>query len=312
MAISLRQLEVFVAVAREENVTRAAETLRISQSAVSMSLAELERLLGEKLFDRRGKRVLVNDQGRALIPKAAAVLARVGEIATFFSGSDDQLRGVLKVGASSTIGNYLLPRILGDFSQLCPDVRISLDVGNTEHIVRDLLHFNIDIGFIEGHCYQEQLEVIPWRQDYLAVHVGAEHPLVTKKSIIPQDLQQVRWILREPGSGTREIFEAALAGILGSPAVSLELGNTEAIKEAVEAGIGVSCLSLLATRRARQSGALVALKTPFLDLRRDFYLLIHREKYQSKLLRRFRSFCEEISHNAPESFAAETEVDPYK
>ncbi|ORJ54913.1 LysR family transcriptional regulator [Geothermobacter hydrogeniphilus] len=291
MAITLRQLEVFVAVAQEGNVTRAAEALRISQSAVSMSLAELERLLGEKLFDRRGKRLLVNDQGRVMIPKAVDVLARVTEIETTFSGPDDRLAGLLRIGASSTIGNYLMPRILGDFTAEHAEARLSLDVGNTEQIVQELLHFNIDIGFIEGFCHQTTIETIPWRQDHLAIHAGADHPLAKKRNISVDDLMAARWILREQGSGTREVFETALAGKLGNIRVYLELGNTEAIKEAVEAGLGISCLSLLATRRARRSGALVALQTPFLDLRRNFYLLLHGEKYRTRLLRRFMAFC---------------------
>ncbi|PNU18557.1 LysR family transcriptional regulator [Geothermobacter hydrogeniphilus] len=295
MGITLRQLEVFVTVAQEGNVTRAAEALRISQSAVSMSLAELEKLLGEQIFDRRGRRLAVNDQGRALIPKAAAVLARVGEIDTFFSGPDNQLAGLLRVGASSTIGNYLMPRILGKFTAAFPGAQLSLDVGNTEQIIQELLRFNIDVGFIEGFCHQAAIETIPWRQDHLAIHAGADHPLARKKKISISDLVQARWILREQGSGTREIFEAALAGKMDSIKVYLELGNTEAIKEAVEAGLGISCLSLLATRRARQSGALVALKTPFLDLRRNFYLVLHGEKYRTQLLRRFMAFCEEYS-----------------
>ncbi|MCF6179820.1 MAG: LysR family transcriptional regulator [Geopsychrobacter sp.] len=293
MSMTFRQLEVFVAVAKTGNVTRAAEVLRISQSAVSMSLAELERLLGEKFFDRRGKRLVMNDQGRALIPKAVGVLAQAAEIETFFSGRNDRLTGLLRVGASSTIGNYLMPRIFGDFTASYADARIALDVGNTEHIVQELLRFNIDIGFIEGLCHQPTIETIPWRRDDLAIHVGAEHPLAQQKSVTADDLCQARWILREQGSGTREIFEAALAGKLDSLRVALELGNTEAIKEAVEAGLGISCLSLLATRRARLSGALVALKTPFIDLQRNFYLLLHREKYQTRLLRRFMAFCEE-------------------
>lgn len=292
MAITLRQLKVFVTVAREGNVTRAAQALSISQSAVSMSLAELERLLGEQLFDRHGKRLMVNDQGRALVAKAAAVLEQVDEINSFFSDASGTLTGSLRVGASSTIGNYLMPRILGDFRAHHPDARVTLDVGNTEQIVQELLHFNIDIGFIEGYCHQPALETIPWRKDLLAVHAGAEHPLAKNEQVSLAELRKAHWILREEGSGTREIFEAALAGQIDNLRVGLELGNTEAIKEAVEAGLGVSCLSLLATRRARQSGALVALKTPSLDLRRNFYLLLHGEKYHTRLLQRFMEFCQ--------------------
>ncbi|TYO99169.1 DNA-binding transcriptional LysR family regulator [Geothermobacter ehrlichii] len=301
MGITLRQLEAFVAVAREGNVTRAADTLRLSQSAVSMSLAELERQLGERLFDRRGKRLVMNDQGRVLIPKAADVLFRVREIDALFSGPEQQLAGLLRVGASSTIGNYLMPRILGAFTSTHPRARLSLDVGNTEQIVQELLRFTIDIGFIEGFCHRPDIETIPWRQDRLAIHAGAEHPLARKRNIDIHDLMQARWILREQGSGTREVFENALAGKMDGIRVYLELGNTEAIKEAVEAGLGISCLSLLATRRARQSGALVALKTPFLDLRRNFYLLLHGEKYRSRLLRRFITFCQDYPANGDDS-----------
>jgi len=293
MSITLRQLEVFVAIAREGNVTRAAEKLRLSQSAVSMALAELERQLGEKLFDRRGKRLAMNDQGRALFPRAADVLSRAGEIDALFCGPEHRLAGRLRVGASSTIGNYLMPRILGDFTASHPEAQLSLEVGNTEQIVQGLLRFTIDIGLIEGFCHQPDIETLPWRQDHLAIHAGAGHPLVRKERLTLPDLMQARWILREQGSGTREVFENALAGKMEGIRVFLELGNTEAIKEAVEAGMGISCLSLLATRRARQSGALVALRTPFLDLRRTFYLLLHREKYRSQLLQRFISFCQD-------------------
>lgn len=295
MSVTLRQLEIFVSVAREENVTRAAEVLRLSQSAVSMSLAELERLLGEKLFDRQGKRLLVNDQGRALIPKAAAVLSRITEIETFFGGSDDHLTGLLQVGASSTIGNYLMPKIFGDFTAAYPDVRISLDVGNTEYVIQELLRFNIDIGFIEGFCHQPTITTIPWKPDDLAIHVGANHPLAARETITAADLLESRWILREQGSGTREVFEMALAGKMDSIKVYLELGHTEAIKEAVEAGLGITCLSLLTTRRARRDGSLIALQTPFLDLRRNFYLLLHGETYRTKLMRRFMTFCQDYA-----------------
>ena len=295
MNITLRQLQIFVSVAKEANVTRAAEALRLSQSAVSMALAELERLLGEKVFDRQGKRLLVNDQGRALIPKATAVLSRVAEIEAFFGDSDNQLTGLLKVGASSTIGNYLMPRIFGDFATAFPDVGMTLDVGNTEYVIEELLRFNIDIGFIEGFCHHPAIETIPWKHDDLAIHVGATHPLATKKEISAADLLTARWILREQGSGTREVFARASAGNMEQIRVYMELGHTEAIKEAVEAGLGITCLSLLTTQRARRDGALIALETPFLDLRRNFYLLLHGEKYRTKPLRRFIDFCQ---HNA--------------
>ena len=291
MAVTLRQLEVFVAIARHGNVTRAASEVFLSQSAASMALSEMEKQLGGNLFDRQGKRLLVNERGRALLPRAQEVLARVQEIGELFGKEGGRLAGVLKIGASSTIGNYLIPRIFGDFVHAHPETRLSLDVGNTERVVGEVKRFHVDLGFIEGFCHDQAIETIPWQKDELVVFASPHHPLARQKEIGPADLAAVNWILRERGSGTREVFETAIAGKLGDLNLFLELGHTEAIKEAVEAGLGISCLSRLAIARALQLGVLVRLPTPFLGLERRFSILLHKEKYRTEVLRAFLAFC---------------------
>ena len=291
MAITLRQLDIFAATAASGNLTRAAGRLGLSQSAASMALAELERQFSEPLFDRVGKRLVLNERGRALLPRAQEVLARVREIGDLFGSEDGRLAGELRIGASSTIGNYLIPHLLGQLAGGHPELKLHLDVVNTEQVIAGMAAFAYDIGFVEGPCRRSELETIPWRDDQLAVFAAAGHPLAAKAVLTPEDLAAARWILREPGSGTREVFETAVTDRLPPLQIFLELGHSEAIKQAVEAGLGIGCLSLLTLERALAVGALKLLPTPFLDLSRTLNILIHHDKYRTAVLRAFLDYC---------------------
>jgi len=290
MNITLRQLEVFCAVARRSNVSRAAEEVSISQSAASMALAELERQLGENLFDRPGKKLVLNANGRQLFPMATDLLTRTDEIEGLFHPDRPGNGGALKAGASSTIGNYLMPGLLGGFSQICPDIRVSLLVENTEQIIQALLDCEIDIGFIEGTCHAPDIQTRKWRKDELIVVAGPQHPLCRKRKLALNDLAAAPWILREKGSGTREIFEQALFGKIKNLDIRYDLGHTEAVKQAVKNHLGISCLSRLAVQEELNSKTLVELPTPFLSLRRDFLLLLRKGKYLTGSLNRFIDF----------------------
>ncbi len=285
MRISLKQLTVFDAVARLGNVSKAAEDISLSQSAASMSLAELENQLGAPLFSRHGKRLSLNDYGRWLQPKVHQLLIQAKEIE--LSSQGDSLQGSLKIGASSTIGNYLVPSAIAAFVQAHPDVNIHLEVANTEQIVNGMQTLNFDIGLIEGPSHAPQLNTTVWKKDELAIFCSPDHPLAKDTNVSREALTDAQWILREQGSGTREVFSLASKDILINPSVKLELGNSEAVKLAVKTGLGLGCLSYLAIQQELNTGSLIALNTELFDLRRDFFLIQRKDSYQSELLKIF-------------------------
>jgi DNA-binding transcriptional LysR family regulator len=289
MKITFKQIEVFVAVAKLGNMTQAAKSLFLTQSACSMALSALESQLGNALFDRHGKKLVLNEKGKILFPKSANILTQITELEDVMKGEKTtMLTGNLVVGASTTIGNYLLPGIIGNFINEHPQTKIVLRVGNTETIIQQLLKFNIDIGLIEGSCYTDDILVTPWKKDELIIIAAPTHPLAKKHKLQESDLQQAKWILREAGSGTREKFEEAMGGKI---LPFLELGHTEAIKNAVLLGFGISCLSKTVVKDALENGTLIQLRTPFLKLTRDFFILLHKDKHRMALLGAFIKAC---------------------
>lgn len=295
MRITLKQLDVFTAIAREGSVTRASQWLNLTQSATSMALSDLETQLGEKLFDRIGRRLQLNELGIRLLPLAQETVARTQEIEDIACG-DQPGSGRLRIGASLSIGNYLMPQIIADFMGAYPEAAISLDVGNTRHVIEAVKQFTCDIGFIEGFCHEPDIEVMPWIEDELVIFAGLTHPLAQQKSVTASDLAEAYWILRESGSGTREVFDNAVAGKMPSLKVRLELAHTEAIRRAVEAGMGLGCASRLVLQESLTLGKIKILPTPFLDLRRSLFILRHQKKYQTRGLQRFLEVCQ--SHQA--------------
>jgi len=173
MRFTLRQLEVFLAVAQHESVSRAADDLAMSQSAVSGALADLERQFGIQLFERLGKRVQLSGLGRSLRPRAHALLEQAAELETGLS--NESTVGLLRVGATLTIGNYLMVPEIARFMREHPGARVTLDVANTAEIVRQVLNFEIDIGLIEGERHEPELEVTRWRPDELVVFCAPNH-----------------------------------------------------------------------------------------------------------------------------------------
>lgn len=297
MRITLKQLDVFTAVAREGSVTRASVWLNLTQSATSMALSDLEIQLGARLFDRVGRRLQLNELGSRLLPLAQETVARASEIEDIASGD---LPGVgrLRIGASLSIGNYLMPQLIGDYMKTHPDAEISLDVGNTRHVIEAVKQFTCDIGFIEGFCHEPDIDMLPWIEDELVIFAGSEHALARQAAVSAEDLAQAHWILREPGSGTREVFDNAVAGKLPTLKVRLELSHTEAIRRAVEAGIGLGCASRLTLQESLDQGRVKVLATPFLNLRRSLFILHHRSKYQTRGMQQFLATCRQAGEPA--------------
>ncbi|WP_226611147.1 LysR family transcriptional regulator [Marinobacter nauticus] len=293
MKYSFRQLEVFLAAAHFQNITRAAESLAMSQSAASSALKELESQFDIQLFDRVGKRLQLNELGRLYRPKAESLLAQATELEQAFSKHSEV--GALKVGATLTIGNYLAVGVMAKYMNTPTRPKVSLEVANTSSIARRVRDFELDIGLIEGELQSPELEVIPWREDELTVFCSPSHPLARKQALTDEDLRQAVWIMREQGSGTRQSFERGMHGLLPDLNILLELEHTEAIKRAVEADLGIGCLSKVVLADAFKRGSLVPLSVPdYRKFDRQFYFILHKQKYRSAGIARWMSLCQEL------------------
>jgi DNA-binding transcriptional LysR family regulator len=290
MAVTLRQLQIFAKVAEQESVTHAASEMKLTQSAVSMALSELERYSDAPLFNRQGKRLHLNDRGRQLLPMVDKLQMQHQEIEMFLVESLRKPCGILHVGASTTIGNYLMPRLITLFSQHYPEAKVLLQVGNASQIEAGIMSGELDLGLSEGFQMNPTLTANKWRDDELVIVTAPQHPWTQVKKLGAEQLQQVSWIVREQGSGTRDVFEAALKQQQITFTVAMELGHTEAIKKAVEAGAGCACLSRMAVQRELDHGWLVEIPT-CLNLKREFILLTKEGRYRSIL---FQTFCESL------------------
>lgn len=299
MRITLRQLEIFCTVARAGSTVAASQALALSQSATSAAVLELERLMGVALFDRVGKMLRPNAEGRALLPRAAALVADAQAIE--MQGEEVGLR----LAASNTTGNYVLPALLARHAAkarridpLRPPVASHVRVVNTAEVARAVARLECDVGFIEGPCHEPQLDVLPWIEDELLLVAARDHALA-RAAPAAEDrsvrvgkaaLRQAAWLMREPGSGTRESVEHALAPHLGVVRASVEFGSPEAIKRAAAAGLGIACLSRWTVQDLVSRGTLVVLKPPWPTMRRPFSIVLHNRQ-RSPAVKRFVEFC---------------------
>lgn len=289
MKFTLKQMQVFLAIAAHENVSHAANELAMSQSAASTALKQLEHRFEVSLFDRIGKRLQLNEQGQLIRPKVAALISRAVELENTLSL--DAEVGDLKVGATLTIGNYLAIGIMAKFMQEHMDAKIELTVENTAAIVQKVKKFELDIGLIEGELQEPNLEAFYWREDELALFCAPNHPYASKTELSDKDLIDAQWIVREQGSGTRQAFDRAMTGILSNLDLRLELQHTEGIKRAVEAGMGIGCLSKITLEDAFKRGSLVPLNAPKRNWTRKFYFILHRQKFLSSGVRSWMDYC---------------------
>ncbi len=285
MRYSLRQLEIFLAIARHENVTHAADSLAMSQSAASGALKELEQQFEVALFDRVGKRLQLSELGASLRPAAENLLAQAQDFERELASPDTL--GRLRVGATLTIGNYLAVGMIARFRERYPSAQVSLVVENTAAIAERVARFELDLGLVEGELQHPELEVSDWRGDELVAFAAPDHPLVGAGPVSNQTLRTLPWVVREPGSGTRQTFDFAMRDILSDLVINLELQHTEAIKRAVEAGLGVGCLSRISLADAFGRGSLAPLEIPQRDFRRRFHIVMRRDKFHSATLQRW-------------------------
>lgn len=290
MRFTLRQLEVFLAVARFESVSRAAQDLAMSQSAASGSLADLENQFGVQLFDRVGKRLELNELGRSIRARAEALDEQAREFESLLARQGEV--GLLRVGATLTIGNYVIVPFIAEFVKEHPGARVTLHVANTAEIARKVKNFELDVGLVEGELQEPELALSRFRDDELVVFCAPQHPFAKKRTLSDDDLRSAAWIVRESGSGTRQAFDHAMHGILSELHLELELQHTEAIKSAVQAGLGVGCVSRIAVEAEFGHGTLVPCGVPHRDFKRHFYFVLHEKKYRSQAIDAWLELCQ--------------------
>lgn len=287
MHISLRQLQIFVAIKQYASTTKAASVLNLSQSAVSTALAELENQLGVSLFDRVGRRVRANEQARVLYPKALALLEGAQEIETLFNEG----AALVHIGASTTIGNYLLPALLAELKARHPLIDFKVTVTNSADIVAALARFEYDIGLIEGRFSHPDIEATVWQVDEMVFFSAPSSRWLPSgaSTLKPEQLARVPMIVREAGSGTRETLEQVLLQYVPELMIGMELGHSEAIKHAVRYDLGVGCLSRHVVAEDLASGRLKEWTIQGLPLQRSLWVLMHRQKHASQALKTFEA-----------------------
>ncbi|KRE03263.1 LysR family transcriptional regulator [Bosea sp. Root670] len=280
--MTLEQLRIFVAVAEREHLTQGARALNLTQSAVSSAITTLEARYATKLFDRIGRRIALTEAGKLFLIEARAVLARATAAEAVLSDLSGLARGSLALVASQTVANYWLPPVIQRFRRKHPGIAVSLAIGNTETVSATIRDGVADLGFIEGEIDDPALSMTEVDEDELVIVVPAGHPWA-KSAPSAEELSRGGWVLREAGSGTRAMFEAALPG-LGLAAddlsVALELPSNEAICAAVAAGAGATAISRLVAANAIAAGRLATVALPL--PKRRFLALRHKERYLAK------------------------------
>lgn len=286
--MTLEQLRIFVAVAEQEHMTRAAEALHLTQSATSAAIAALEERHAVRLFDRVGRNIKLTSAGKLFLIEARAVLARSTAAEAMLADLAGLKRGSLSLAASQTVGNYWLPPLIQRYHALYPGITLDLKIGNTEQVAAWVIDGRADLGFAEGRIDEPALSARVVAEDELVLVVGGSHPWARKRAPTLNELKAASWIAREQGSGTRKVFEMAMAGLglkKNDIRIALELPSNESVRGAVIAGGGATILSKLVAANTLMAGTLVALKMPLPS--RSFYLLRHKERHQTQAEKEF-------------------------
>ncbi|WP_117234098.1 LysR substrate-binding domain-containing protein [Vibrio maerlii] len=267
MRYSLKQLAVYDAVAELGSVSNAADKLAITQSAASMSLSQLEKLLGRELFVRQGKEMRLSHWGNWLRPRAKRLLQDAEQIDAGFY--DQHLfSGTINIGASQTPAEHLVPELISTLDSDFPEVRTGLEVKSTQCIIDGVLNYKYDIGIIEGRCDDNRTHQEEWCRDHLVIVSSSHHPFSKRERVSLAQLEQAQWILREGGAGTRSIFESAMFPLIPDLDVWREYSHVPVIRTMVANGQYLSCLPYLDVKPHIESGKLVALNVPELKMER--------------------------------------------
>lgn len=287
--MTIRHLKIFVAVCKEGSVTKAGQRLFMAQPTVSFAVSELEKYYGVRLFDRISKRLYLTDAGRKLLPYAQHIVSLFDEMEAGVRDGDNS--GVLRVGASIAIGNCLLPGLLKTFAARRPGIDVKIQIDNSEKIERSVLDNRIDFGLIEGVSHSSQLVSEAFRDDELVLLFAPGHRWEAQAAVKPGELKGEPFLMRERGSGGREIVESALLlhDIEMEPA--WESTSTQAIVQAVANGFGVAVLPLLLVENYLKQGTLLTRPIEGTSLKRKLAVIRHKNKYITDAMQEFIRLC---------------------
>lgn len=290
-----QRLAAFVAVVEQKSFSAAGKVLHMTQPAVSQQVISLEKELGTRLLERNNRYLDMTDAGEIVYEHARQMLDLEERMRRYVSDLTQAASGTLTIGASYTIGEYLLPRALATFRQRYPLVMPAVTIGNTQHIAELVVARRLELGLVEGDVALPQAQARPLFEDRLTIVALPGHHLAGRRNITPDELARETWIVREEGSGTRAATDTFLADHALSSVVRLEFGSTQMIKEAVAAGMGISLLSRWATRREVAQRALVELSAQGTPCVRQFSTLTLRSRFQTRALEVFLRLLDEMA-----------------
>lgn len=288
--MTLKKIEVFLLVATKLNMTEVSKEYFVSQPAISQMIKEIENEFEVKLFNRIGKKLHLTNEGKILKEYSKKMLNLHSNLKDDLSDFKTLSRGELKIGASTTFGIYLLPSIVNRFSTLYPDINILVTIENTEHICKLVSNDELDFAFIEADTTETDLVSTKVLDDELVFISSPNHPWSKSDLLKKSDIQHEKLILREVGSGTRSVFEKVMERKKIKYNVDFTFGNTEAIKQLVMNDVGVGCISSLACKNEVSDGRLKMHNIANINIKRSFNLIYHKDKYISKLIKKFISF----------------------
>ena len=282
-------MEIFLNVVASGHLTNVAKEMHLSQSAISMSIKEMENILGRPVFDRINKKLVLNEVGRAFYKEIDPLYKKLADIEYEFQNSEN--KGVIRVGASTTIVDYLMPSIICSYMSAYPDVKISLKEGNTKEITELIQKGEIDIGFVEGFVSGS---------DVIKEKVGVDELIIVtsqKELVRPcfiDELASKRWVLREKGSGTREVFLDYIKDKVDELNIFFELGHTESIKSILVNRECLTCISRISVEKEIGDGSLFQVPVKNFECKRDFLMIYHKDKYHSTLFEKFLFFSKKL------------------
>jgi DNA-binding transcriptional LysR family regulator len=289
MKLTLRQMQIFLNVVKSGHLTNVAKEMKLSQSAISMSIKELENILGRPVFDRINKKLVLNEVGRAFHKEIDPLFKKLSDIEYEFQNSEN--KGMIRVGASTTIVDYLMPSIICSYMSSYPDVKITLKEGNTQEITKMIQEGSIDVAFVEGFVSESDIITEKVGVDELVV-VTANEGL--NKPCYIDALAEKRWILREEGSGTREVFLEYIKEKVSELNIFFELGHTESIKSILMNRECLTCISKISVEEDIKEGKLYQVPVKNFACKRDFLMIYHKDKYHSTLFEKFLFFSKKL------------------